>query len=173
MLPGPSRCISAPWDLARAQVHGVRVISKSCGRAGGGSAVGRRRAYSPTEPVSSARGAMPPLPDFSVDVLRHPGAVVVAPRGDVDMATVDQLRAASDVPDGSLVLDLRAVEFLDTSGINFILERQRHADAHGLSFTVVRGPEHVQRLFDIAGLNPRLRFVADPAEALADGRSAG
>jgi anti-anti-sigma factor len=116
---------------------------------------------------------MPALPDFSVDVLRHLGAVVVAPRGDVDMATVDRLRAASDVPDAGLILDLRAVEFLDTSGINFILERQRHADTHGSSFTLVRGPEHVQRLFDIAGLNHRLRFVADPAEALADGRPAG
>src|SRR4051794_27139416 len=116
---------------------------------------------------------MPALPDFSVDVLRHSGAVVVAPRGDVDMATVDQLRAASDVPDGRLVLDLRAVEFLDTSGINFILEWQRHADADGVSFALVRGPEHVQRLFDIAGLNHRLRFVADPVEALGDGQPPG
>jgi anti-anti-sigma factor len=116
---------------------------------------------------------MPALPHFSVDVVRHLGALVVAPRGDVDMATVDRLRAACDVSDGSLVLDLRAVEFLDTSGLSFILERQRHADADGSSFTLVRAPEHVQRLFDIAGLNHRLRFVADPAEALADGRPAG
>jgi anti-anti-sigma factor len=116
---------------------------------------------------------MPALPDFSIDVVRHLGAVVVAPRGDVDMATVDQLRAACEPSDGGLVLDLRRVEFLDTSGINFVLERQRHADADGLSFTVVRGPEHVQRLFDIAGLNHRLRFVADPAEALGDDRPSG
>jgi anti-anti-sigma factor len=116
---------------------------------------------------------MPSLPDFSVDVLRHPDAVVVVPRGEVDMATVGQLRAACDVSDVRLVLDLRGVEFLDTSGINFILERQRHADADALSFTLVRGPEHVQRLFDVTGLNHRLRFVADPAEALADGRPAG
>lgn len=116
---------------------------------------------------------LPPPPDFSVDVLRHPGVVVVAPRGDVDMATIDELRTACDVSDDRLVLDLRAVEFLDTSGINFILERQRYADTDGSSFSLVRGPEHVQRLFDIAGLNHRLRFVADPAEALGDGRPAG
>jgi anti-anti-sigma factor len=115
---------------------------------------------------------MPQLP-FSVDVLRHSDAVVVAPRGEIDMATIGQLRAACAVADGGLVLDLRGVEFLDTTGLNFIIERQRHADADGLSFTVVRGPEHVQRLFAIAGLNHRLRFVADPAEALADGRPAG
>jgi anti-anti-sigma factor len=116
---------------------------------------------------------MPSLPEFSVDVLRHPGAVVVKPRGDLDMASVEQVRAACDADDSKLVLDLRAVDFLDTTGINFILERQRHADADGLSFTLVRGPEHVQRLFDIAGLNHRLRFVADPADALVDGRPAG
>jgi len=116
---------------------------------------------------------MPASPDFSVDVVRHLGAVVVAPRGDVDMATVDRLRAACEPSAGRLVLDLRRVAFLDTSGINFILERQRHADGGGVSFTVVRGPEHVQRLFDIAGLNHRLRFVADPAEALGDDGPAG
>jgi anti-sigma B factor antagonist len=114
---------------------------------------------------------MPPLP-FAVDVLRHSDAVVVAPRGDVDMATIGQLRAACAACDGGLVLDLRAVEFLDTTGLNFIIERQRDADADGLRFTLVRGPEHVQRLFDIAGLNHRLRFVGDPAEALGDGRPA-
>jgi anti-sigma B factor antagonist len=116
---------------------------------------------------------MRPLPDFSVDVLRHPGAVVVAPRGEVDMATVEQVRAACEASGGRLVLDLRGVEFLDTSGLNLILEQQRLADADGFSFTVVQGPEHVQRLFEIAGLNHRLHFVADPAEALADDRPGG
>jgi anti-sigma B factor antagonist len=116
---------------------------------------------------------MRPLPDFSVDVRRHPGAVVVAPRGDVDMATVEHVRAACEASGGRLVLDLRGVEFLDTSGLNLILEQQRLADADGFSFTVVRGPRHVQRLFDITGLNHRLHFVADPAEALGDGRPGG
>jgi anti-sigma B factor antagonist len=129
-------------------------------------------AYSRREPGSPEPVApLPPPPDFSVDVLRHPGALVVAPRGEVDMATVDEVRRVCDVSGGMLVLDLRAVDFLDTSGLSFVLERQRHADADGSSFSLVRGPEHVQRLFDIAGLNHRLRFVADPAEALGDGRS--
>ena len=89
------------------------------------------------------------------------------------MATVEQVRAVCEASGGRLVLDLRGVEFLDTSGLNLILEQQRLADADGFSFTVVQGPEHVQRLFEIAGLNHRLHFVADPAEALADDRPGG
>jgi anti-sigma B factor antagonist len=108
-------------------------------------------------------------PDFRVDVVVHPGAVVVAPRGEIDMATVGEVRSACDVSGGMLVLDLRGVEFLDTSALSLVVGCQRRADTDGPSFAVVRGPARIQRLFDIAGLNHRLRFVDDPAEALGDG----
>jgi anti-sigma B factor antagonist len=110
-----------------------------------------------------------PLPpeEFSVDVLRHPGGIVVAPRGDVDLATVGEVRAACAAPEGTLVLDLRGVDFLDTSGLNLVLECQRRAESDGSRFAVVRGPAEVQRLFEILGLNHRLGFVDDPAEALS------
>jgi anti-sigma B factor antagonist len=126
-----------------------------------------------TDQLGSPSGrAMPPSPAFSVEVQRLPGAVVVAPRGEIDIATVGQLREACAASDGALVLDLRRVEFIDSSGLNFVLEEQRRADVDGLRLALVRGPQHVQRVFDVVGLNHRLRFVDDPAEALGDGRPA-
>ena len=113
---------------------------------------------------------MQPPDEFSVEVVRHGGAVIVAAHGEVDMATADELRAACGAADEMLVLDLRAVEFMDTSGLNLIMECQRRADADGAGFAVVRGSALVMRIFEIAGLNHRLRFVDDPAEVLGDGR---
>jgi anti-anti-sigma factor len=112
-------------------------------------------------------------PEFSVDVDAHPGAVVVAPRGDVDLATVGEVRAACEAADGPLVLDLRRVKFLDTSGLRLVLELQRRAESRGTGFAVVQGAPRVQRLFEIAGLTHRLRFVGAPEEALADGAADG
>jgi anti-sigma B factor antagonist len=109
-------------------------------------------------------------PDFSVDVVAHPGARIVAPHGEIDIATVGEVASACAVDGGLLVLDLRGVEFLDTSGLHLVVECQRRAEADGLAFVVVRGPAHVQRLFDIAGIDHRVRFVDDAAEALGDGR---
>jgi anti-sigma B factor antagonist len=113
---------------------------------------------------------MMPPDEFSVEVVRHGGALIVAPQGEVDMATADELRAACGAADGMLVLDLRAVEFMDTSGLNLVMECQRRADVDGGGFAVVRGSAPVMRIFEIAGLNHRLRFVNDPAEALGDGQ---
>ncbi len=101
--------------------------------------------------------------DFNVVVRREGAALVVAPEGELDMATVDSLRASlDDLGDArSLVLDLRGLDFLDTSGLQLVFEQQRRAEREGFSFVLVRGQRHVQRLFDIAGMNDRLTIVDD------------
>jgi anti-sigma B factor antagonist len=89
------------------------------------------------------------------------------------MATVDEVAGACARASvgGVLVLDLRGIEFMDTSGLRLVLEHQRRADATGLRFVLVRGPAVVQRLFEVAGLGHQLTFVDNPAEALRDGSS--
>ncbi len=110
---------------------------------------------------------MQPSDDFTVEVHRRPGVAVVAPAGEIDVATVERLReelqAAGDGV-GALVLDLRAVGFMDTSGLQLVFEQLRRSAQSGLEFSVVRGPREVQRLFEIAGFEDRLRLVDDPAE---------
>ncbi len=100
--------------------------------------------------------------DFNVVVRREGAARVVAPEGELDMATVDSLRdwLEGDLGDARfLVLDLRGLSFLDTSGLQLVFEQQRRAEQEGFSFVLVRGQRHVQRLFDIAGMNDRLTIV--------------
>ena len=102
--------------------------------------------------------------EFNVVVRREGGAVVVAPEGELDMATVDTVRAAleTDLGDaGTLVFDLRGLGFLDTSGLQLVFEQQRRSEQEGFSFVLVRGQRHVQRLFEIAGMDDRLTYVDD------------
>ena len=74
--------------------------------------------------------------------------MVVAVRGDVDLATVDVLRAqltgAIERAD-KVVLDLREVAFMDTQGLAAVIEAEQSSSASGTSFVIVRAPATVHR----------------------------
>jgi anti-sigma B factor antagonist len=101
--------------------------------------------------------------DFSVTRTRTGEAVVVAPTGEIDLATVDRLSAAladaQEEGDGTIVLDLRQVSFLDSTGIRLIVQLARDLDGR---FAVVRGVGEVARVFDLVGLDGRVRMLDTP-----------
>ena len=97
-------------------------------------------------------------------------AHVVAPRGELDLYSVADVRAAlAERPAGCevVVLDLRGLTFFDTSGIRLALETLQQLTAAGLRFALIRGEPEVQRLFVLAGLQDRLPFYDDLDDALA------
>lgn len=105
---------------------------------------------------------------FSVRRSLDGDTCVVTPEGEVDLSTTDEVREellAAAAEAATVVLDLRSVAFIDSSGIRLLVEIQRLADAQGTGFLVVRGADHVQRLFDLAGLTSRLTLIDDPGEA--------
>jgi anti-sigma B factor antagonist len=111
---------------------------------------------------------MHPSDDFTVEVHRRPGAAIVSPAGEIDVATVDQVRERlreCEADAEAVVLDLRRVEFMDTSGLQLVFETQQRASGSGFEFIVVRGSAALQRLFEIAGFGDRLRLVNDPDDA--------
>ena len=76
-------------------------------------------------------------------------------RGDIDLSTLARAVAALDearAGAGLLVLDLREVGFMDTSGLRLVIEEQQRAAEGGYRFAVVPGPSRVHRLFEIGGL---------------------
>lgn len=83
---------------------------------------------------------------------------VVAPHGEVDLATVGAVRDAlrSEKASARVVLDLRQVEFMDSAGLALIVEQMLRAEQDGFGFAVVKGPDQVQRLLRMAGLDERL-----------------
>jgi anti-anti-sigma factor len=101
-----------------------------------------------------------PAPEFSVTRRRAGDTVVVVPIGEIDLATVDalaaELAAARDEA-ASVVLDLRALSFIDSAGVRLVLEASRGTGA----FAVVRGPREVRRVFDLVGLDERRLTMLD------------
>lgn len=112
-------------------------------------------------------GLVPPPGDFEVLTNRDGATLVVSPRGEIDLATIDLVRAAvagEQQPGEAVVLDLREVGFMDTSGLRYVLELNDRAKQEGFGLLLVRGPRAVQRVFEVSGLEPRLPFVDDPAQ---------
>ena len=109
-------------------------------------------------------------PEFAVSARPVGSAFVVTPEGELDLGTVDELRATLAARPGEchrLVLDLTGLTFFDTSGMRLVVETLQDARRSGISLAFVRGPEDVQRLFDLAGMGDRLPFFDDLDEALA------
>ena len=107
--------------------------------------------------------------DLSLEVRRVGDAAVVVARGDIDLSSLAKATAALDGARAgarSLILDLREVGFMDTSGLRLIIEEQRRAAASGYRFGVVPGSGRVPRLFEIAGLaRDDALFVDAPTDA--------
>ena len=110
--------------------------------------------------------------DLKVSHNRAGGVVTVAPEGDVDLATADVLRNELDAARlgaQTLVLDLRSVGFMDSSGMRLLVEVELAAGRDGFTLFVVRGPDPVQRLLELTGLAERLELIDDPSDAVAGG----
>ena len=97
---------------------------------------------------------------FTVAIGGGPDGSVVAPRGELDMATQGSLRAALErqAARGAVTLDLSGLRFLDTSGLRLILETAEASRRDGFTFTVLPGSPAVQRLFDVAGVTELVPF---------------
>jgi anti-sigma B factor antagonist len=93
--------------------------------------------------------------EFSVDV---------GPRGELDIATQGELRAALErqAAQGAVTLDLAGLSFLDTSGLRLILETAEAARREGFAFAVLPGSPAIQRLFEIAGVTELVPFRGEP-----------
>jgi anti-anti-sigma factor len=107
---------------------------------------------------------------FNVRCEPRAGAVVVVAVGEIDLASSPQLREALVAPDAqasTVVLDLRGVTFIDSSGLGVIVGQQKRSREDGHSFAIaVDGASPVQRILDLSGLINILDVVADPAERL-------
>ena len=102
---------------------------------------------------------------FRIDVEPSRDSVRVAPVGELDIATVDKLRAEVERLRESgfsqLVLDLRGVRFLDSTGLRLVLELDAAATADSQELQIIRGSAVVQRIFEVTQVAERLKFV-DP-----------
>ena len=92
------------------------------------------------------------------------GAVVVVVQGEIDISTVDALRARlADSCRGDVTVDLRRVEFLDCLGLQLLLEpARRTAPRTAGASTSSRARRPCGGVFELTGTLERLSFV-EPA----------
>jgi anti-anti-sigma factor len=101
-----------------------------------------------------------------LDATFDDGTVRVRFEGELDLTTVPNAEEfvsnieREHAPD-TLVLDLRDLRFLDSSGLRFILTVDARARKEGRRLRIVSGPEAVHRVFRIALLETRLEFVEE------------
>jgi anti-sigma B factor antagonist len=95
--------------------------------------------------------------DLQLDVEHENGYTVITPRGDLDLATVRDLRAAIHqlLQDGHLhlVLDLEQVAFIDSSGLGVLIGARRKTFARHGSFALVCDNDRVMRLLELTSLD--------------------
>ena len=63
-----------------------------------------------------------------------------------------------------VVLDLRHLRFLDSTGVALTIRAHKRAHEHGRRLVIVPGPARVQKPFELAGLDSILEFREDAAE---------
>jgi anti-sigma B factor antagonist len=106
---------------------------------------------------------------FSIDIDERDDRVVITPRGELDMASAPELEETI-MPRlegaGWVVLDLRSLEFIDSSGLRVVVGAHRAAEGGGGRFTCVRGAagSTVHRIVEIAGIDGVIEMVDDPSE---------
>jgi anti-anti-sigma factor len=102
---------------------------------------------------------------FSVSVDRNGPRVIVAARGELDLATAPELEANVLPPLGAgepVALDLRDLEFMDSTGVRVIVAAHLAAQEHATTLTVVVIPDGpVARVLEISGLDAVLDVATD------------
>jgi anti-anti-sigma factor len=81
---------------------------------------------------------------------------VVRVRGEIDLATRDQLRACLATLHGDVVVDLSAVTFLDSSGMATLLAQATRLDGESATLRLRRPAGLVARVLHISGLDDLL-----------------
>src|SRR3954453_20653848 len=104
---------------------------------------------------------------LEVESAERDGLVHVSLRGELDLSTVgkvdDELQNVEASGPRGVLLDLSSLTFLDSTGLRCVVRADERARGEGRRLVVVKGPEAVQRVFEITRLEDRLEIVDDAA----------
>jgi anti-sigma B factor antagonist len=109
------------------------------------------------------------VPTLEFETSRNATVAVITATGELDLSGAAVLeteleRLDADPELATVVLDLRGLEFMDSSGLRLVVQADMHARDAGRRFALVKGPETVHRVFEITRMSERLDFVASPEE---------
>jgi anti-sigma B factor antagonist len=99
----------------------------------------------------------PATTSLLIDRQRDEDSVILVVQGEIDIASARELENAlqAAVASGSrsrIVVDLAALEFIDSAGLRALIQAQRHARANGRTLILRHVPPQAKRVIQISGL---------------------
>jgi anti-sigma B factor antagonist len=109
--------------------------------------------------------------EFSVEERREGTTVILAVTGELDLRTSPELEERLDGAFSAgaelVILDLRQIEFMDSTGLRVLLGAHRRAQSSGRRFALVRGADQVERVLTLTGVRDLLTIVDAPEDLSA------
>lgn len=97
--------------------------------------------------------------------------VVVAPAGEIDLASAEQLRsglvAGESDADAGMVIDLRSVGFIDSTGIGELVGCQRRCRDAGTALAFVVPDGTMRKILHVTGMDAVFDMHHDESAAVA------
>lgn len=108
---------------------------------------------------------------LSIETRDESGVTQIALSGEFDLAGImrfeDALAAVERAAPAAIVVDLRGLQFMDSSGLRALVTADDRARKAGRRLVIAPGPPQVRRVFEITQLDERLDLVDDPAAVSA------
>ena len=101
---------------------------------------------------------------LSLHTYQGPDSVRVAVSGELDLSSAlvfeEELRRIEENSgEALLVLDLRSLKFMDSTGLRLILSAHARAINSGRKLAIIEGGEAIRRIFRLTGVIERLNVV--------------
>lgn len=108
--------------------------------------------------------------NFLIETQTTGHMLTLALSGELDMLTSPALaRALEQLPASDvelIVVDLRGLEFMDSTGLHVLVQGHQQAHESGQRFALVRGGEQIRRVLDLTGVAEAIAIVDSPDELL-------
>jgi anti-anti-sigma factor len=106
---------------------------------------------------------------FDIGIRSQGGVTTMELTGEFDLGAEElfeeKLRVAvAGMPADHVVIDLRGVSFIDSSGIRSLADALSLAREHRIGLSVVRGGDRISKVLQLAGVENVLPLVDEPPE---------
>ncbi len=107
---------------------------------------------------------------FRVEVRQADDTAVISVSGALDLASSpaleEELQRVAQLDVQVVVVDLRNLEFMDSTGLSVLVRAHQRAEENGRRLGLVNGSQQVQRLLTLTGVADRLTLTDVPEELL-------